>query len=317
MVTLSDVAKKANVSKMTVSRVINHPELVTEELRKFVYQAMEDLNYQPNVAAKALASKRSHVVTVYILEEIDTTEPYYMNLLMGIARSAAKAHFSLQLVTLGGVDHGTSDGYIITGVRQKDFSWIKTLEKPVVLFGENNEGLDFIDSDNCYGTATATEHALTVGYDQVIYIGIDVEEPFEVSREQGYLKVMAEKQRPAMVYRFKNRSTATRNFIETNWHKFTPNTCFVCSSDRLAMGIERGIINSGGDLPTEYGVIGYDGVFLDQVSSPKLTTMKQAIVKMGEACGEMLVNKITEGGVSQGQRLFLPELIVRESTKKK
>lgn len=51
--TLKDVAKKANVSKMTVSRVINHPQLVTDELKQLVYQAMEELNYRPNMAAKA------------------------------------------------------------------------------------------------------------------------------------------------------------------------------------------------------------------------------------------------------------------------
>jgi len=52
MVTLSDVAKKANVSKMTVSRVINHPEQVTDELKELVFKAMKELNYKPNVAAK-------------------------------------------------------------------------------------------------------------------------------------------------------------------------------------------------------------------------------------------------------------------------
>lgn len=54
MVTLSDVAKEANVSKMTVSRVINHPEQVTPELKQLVEQAMAILHYRPNSAAKAL-----------------------------------------------------------------------------------------------------------------------------------------------------------------------------------------------------------------------------------------------------------------------
>ena len=76
MATLSDVAKRANVSKMTVSRVINHPEQVTTELKKLVYQAMQELNYHPNIAAKALVTNRSQIIKLYILEELDTTEPY-------------------------------------------------------------------------------------------------------------------------------------------------------------------------------------------------------------------------------------------------
>ena len=86
MVTLLDVAKKANVSKMTVSRVINHPEQVTDELRKLVEQAMDELDYHPNYVAQALVNKRTNVIKFVTLEDVDTTEPYYMNLLFGIAR---------------------------------------------------------------------------------------------------------------------------------------------------------------------------------------------------------------------------------------
>ncbi|MCE3043339.1 LacI family DNA-binding transcriptional regulator, partial [Lacticaseibacillus rhamnosus] len=59
MVTISDVAKQANVSKMTVSRVLNHPEQVRDDLKKLVYEAMEQLNYVPNYAARALVSNRT------------------------------------------------------------------------------------------------------------------------------------------------------------------------------------------------------------------------------------------------------------------
>ena len=98
MPTLADVAKRANVSKMTVSRVINHPEQVTDELKELVFSAMAELDYRPNIAAKALVTNRSQIIKLFILEEIDTTEPYYMNLLMGIAKRIGKAHYSLQLV---------------------------------------------------------------------------------------------------------------------------------------------------------------------------------------------------------------------------
>lgn len=315
MATLTDVAKKANVSKMTVSRVINHPEQVTDELKDLVYAAMEELDYHPNIAAKALVTNRSQIIKLYILEELDTTEPYYMNLLMGIAKAVGKAHYSLQLVTKDGVDRGACDGYILTGFRQEDFDWIRGLKKPVVLFGENDQNIDFIDSDNHYGTATATKYALEAGYQQVIFIGIDVNEPFEKAREAGYQEVMTAAGLPAQIYHLPNRSTQSERFITQYWENLNQNTCFVCSSDRLALGIERGLQSCGADIPQDFGIIGFDGVFLDQVSSPKLTTMKQPIIEMGEACGEMLVKKIEENGAIQGYHRFLPELIVRESTR--
>ena len=135
MTTLSDVAKKASVSKMTVSRVINHPQQVTPELRKIVEQAMEQLNYHPNSVASALAHHRTNVVKLVILEDIDTTEPYNMNLLFGIASGLGKKHYALQLATDSEVSGG--DGYIITGGRANDAKWLDQLNKPFVLFGEN------------------------------------------------------------------------------------------------------------------------------------------------------------------------------------
>ncbi|MGT2755857.1 LacI family DNA-binding transcriptional regulator [Streptococcus ovuberis] len=85
MTTLADVARRANVSKMTVSRVINHLDTVTEELRQLVLATMEELNYQPNAATKALAHQRTLIVQVLILEKMDVVEAYYIDLSDGIA----------------------------------------------------------------------------------------------------------------------------------------------------------------------------------------------------------------------------------------
>ncbi|KAF1302309.1 MULTISPECIES: LacI family DNA-binding transcriptional regulator [Enterococcus] len=316
MTTIADVAKAANVSKMTVSRVINHPEKVTDELKKLVYRAMGELDYQPNIMAKALANKRTQIIKLFILEEIDSTEPYYMNLLMGIARAVGNCHYSLQLVTKGEFDTNNCDGVIITGFRKNDLELIKSIDKPVVLFGENDQNFDFVDCDNWYGTRTTTKYAIETGYEQIVYIGMDVDESFEHAREKGYLEEMKQHQKTATVYHFNNHSTLSQQFIEKNWQEFLKNTCFICSTDRLAIGIERGIQKCGGSIPDDFGIIGFDGVFLDQISFPKMTTAKQPLVTMGEACGEMLIKKIEAGGRSQGYRRFLPELVVRESTKK-
>lgn len=316
MATLADVAKRANVSKMTVSRVINHPEQVTKELQDLVFAAMKELNYQPNIAAKALVHNRSQIIKLLILEEIDVTEPYYVYLLLGIAKALEKLHYSLQVVTNPLVDVGTCDGYIITGFRREDFEWIHTLKKPVILFGENDAGFDFVDSNNHFGTVMATQHAAKCGYAHLIYMGIDVDASFETSREQGYEEMMNTLQKTSQIFHFANHSSLTEKYIQENWGNFPPNTCFICSSDRLALGAERGILSCGGKIPEDFGIIGFDGVFLDQVSSPKLTTLKQPVTKMGEVCGELIVKKVEVNGKSQGFRRFLPELKERGTTRK-
>lgn len=313
--TLKDVAQKANVSKMTVSRVINQPELVTEELKTLVYQAMKELNYRPNTAAKALARNRTMIIKVLILEKMDITEPYYMNLLNGIAQELDKYNYALQLMTENSVDLGNCDGYIITGMRKSDFDWITQLDKPVVLFGENDRQIPFVDSDNVTGIATATQYAINRGYEHVHFIGIDVPELFEKSREKGYLSVMAQyPDKKQVIHRIKNSSSVSERLIREE-SKLESNTCFICASDRIAIGVVRGLQAENYAIPQEYGIIGFDGVFLDQIASPKLTTMKQDIVGMGQTCVKQLMRLIDKKKLKNKNELFFAKLIERGTTK--
>lgn len=316
MVTLSDVAKKANVSKMTVSRVINHPEQVRPELKKVVKQAMQALNYQPNSIAQALVNNRSNVVKFVTLEDIDTTEPYYMNLLFGFARGLNKKQYAMQLVTdPAKIKQGRADGYLITGARYNNYEEIEQLDKPVILFGENHYGLDFVDTDNKLGIKLATEYALSRLYKHLIFIGINMKESFELSREAGYINTLQKNGLLPKIFRIPNHSHDAQNLIKEHFSEFTMDTCFICASDRIAVGVERQLQAQGAKVPQDYGIIGFDGVFLDQVSNPKLTTVRQPIFKMGELLAEMLLKKIGQSGSPQGERLVKPALIRRGSTR--
>lgn len=316
MVTLSDVAKEANVSKMTVSRVINHPEQVTTELRDLVEQAMTKLDYHPNSIAQALVNNRTNVVKFVTLEDIDTTEPYYMNLLFGVARGLAKKQYAFQLVTdRNEIEKGRADGYIITGARLDDYALFDKLDKPFILFGENHRGYDFVDSDNQKSEQMATEYAMQRQYKYLIFIGIDIKEPFEYSREAGYINTLQKNQMLPQIYRVGNHSHIAQEVIRKHFKEFQKNTCFICASDRIAIGVVRELKNQNANIPQDFGVIGHDGVFLDQVSNPKLTTIKQPIFKMGELLATMLLQKIAQSGLPQGEVLVEPQLIKRGSTR--
>lgn len=112
-----------------------------------------------------------------------------------------------------------------------------------------------------------------------------------------------------------NHSHSASDFIREHWSKFDKNTCFICASDRLAIGIERGIQLMGGDLPKDFGTIGFDGVFLNQIASPNLTTVEQPEVEMGKAIAQMAIDKVEENNMPQGMKLFEPALIVGGSTR--
>lgn len=315
MVTISDVAKQANVSKMTVSRVLNHPEQVRDDLKKLVYEAMEQLNYVPNYAARALVSNRTQVIKFLILEEMDTTEPYYMNLLAGIARELDQNHYSLQLVTRQSKDIGQCDGVIATGVRSQDYDTIlKEFSKPVILFGQNDRGFDFIDVDNEKGVRLLTEHVIRRGFKKIYFFGIDLQEPFMFARQKGYLDATEANGLPPFLCRVKNSSSAAQQEAENILSSRKERCAFVCASDRIALGVIRAAQSLQLAIPSEVAVTGFDGVFLDRISAPHITTVRQPVVKMGEACARMLLKKIQENGKSQGHRFFEPEVVIRPST---
>ena len=254
------------------------------------------------------------MIKLLILEEMDTVEPYYMNLLTGMSRELDKNHYSLQLVTRTSLNIGKCDGIIITGMRESDYSFMEKLTIPVVLFGENVHGYDFVDVDNKKGTYLTTKHILELGYKQLVFVGIDEEEPFEQLREAGFKEAVKEAGIEGTIIRVKNSSREAEAKVSEFLVKKNGQFGFVCASDRIGTGVIRAIQKTGKSVPEDYAVTGFDGVFLDRISSPKLTTIKQPLMEMGEACARMLLKKINERNKNQGKHIFEPKLIVREST---
>ncbi|MDW8742354.1 LacI family DNA-binding transcriptional regulator [Streptococcus suis] len=314
MTTLADVAKRANVSKMTVSRVLNHPELVTEELKQMVLLAMKELDYQPNVVAKALAQQRTLTVQVIILEEMETVEPYYAELIAGISLGLSEKNYTMQIVTDRNQVTEQCDGYIVTGARIEDYGWLRSLLKPVVLFGENMVGLPFVDTHNKEATYQASRYAFEKGYEQVVFVGIDLPDAFAQSREAGYVEAMEELGHPPKIYRLENRSRVAEDFVR-QLDLLSPNTCFICASDRIALGIERGLLFSSKRVPEDYGIIGFDGIFIDRVSRPQLTTMRQPFRKMGRITVKQLMTLVEGCELKEQKRFCQASLVVRESTR--
>lgn len=314
--TLEDVAQKAHVSKMTVSRVINHPELVAPELQVVVEDAMRKLNYHPNNAARALAKNQTSVVKFVILEDIDHMDPYYTNILFGMATELKKKNYSLQLLLKGSqIEQGPADGFVITGTRVDDYPMLNALKEPFILFGENRGGYDFVDTDNLGGETMATEYALKQGYRNLVFIGLDVKEAFEFSREAGYVNAMQQNKKIPSVNRVKNSATAARAFMQEHLSEYPKNTCFICGSDRIATGVIQALVEEEKEIPGDYGVIGFDGILLDKVSSPKITTVKQDLWKIGENLAQLILRKINQNGAPQGEMFIKPTLSKAESTK--
>lgn len=116
------------------------------------------------------------------------------------------------------------------------------------------------------------------------------------------------------MFRIDNSSKKSEGLARELLKSMDNQAAFVCASDRIALGVIRAAQSLGKRIPEDVAVTGNDGVFLDRISSPRLTTVRQPVVEMGEACAKMLLKKMNEDGAAQGSLFFEPELIVREST---
>lgn len=187
MVTLPDIVKEANVSKTTVSRVINHPERVTPELSVPVERVMTKLDCHPSSTARALVDSRTNIVKFATLGDIDITEPCYVNSLFSAACGPKAGSRVTQSATdINQIQKGNAGGYTTTRTRECNYLIFDKLEKPFIFFDETLSSFDFTGTDDRYDTAVATKHALVRGYKNAIFIGIDVKEGFEYAREYGY-----------------------------------------------------------------------------------------------------------------------------------
>lgn len=318
MVTIADVAKKANVSKMTVSRVLNHPGKVSKELRQLVEQTMQELGYEQNYIAKSLVNNQTRVVRYIVSEDFDVTEPYFMNLLAGISQGLSKKYYSLQVVRDISLQRSKVDGIIYTGIKtEHNLTELICAKIPIIFFGQT-DNFDFVDVDNYQGIKKATEYLLQKHLDKIFFLGIDREEPFALQRLRGF--ETCEKKIPSEVIKIKNSATSSRNIIIEilrNARKNYQKIGFVCATDRIALGVIQACQYLQVKIPNQVEIIGFDGVLLDQIAHPKLTTMKQPLLEMGERLAEIIIEKIEAQSSEKTktyQEYFRTSLIVRETT---
>ena len=96
-----------------------------------------------------------------------------------------------------------------------------------------------MDTDNQTAEKIATQYALDRLYKHIIFIGIDIKEPFEYSREAGYINTLQQHQLIPQIYRVPNHSRKAQEVIREHFKEFKKDTCFICASDRIAVGVVR------------------------------------------------------------------------------
>ena len=319
-----DVAAVAGVSPITVSRVANGSSSVLEETRDRVLAAMDQLGYQPNTAARALATGRFGTIGL-IAFNVST---YGNSRMIGaIALAAADAGYGLTLMTAAPRHGAVSGAYARLTQQAVDGVIVLTDEDledahgytlpagvPVVLASGRTSNYHNADSDQAGGSRRATEFLLSLGHRTVWHVAGPATSFSAASRRKGWRATLQEA--GARVPRvLVGDWTSHSGYLHGQRLAAEPAlTAVFASNDQMALGIMRALHEAGRDVPGEVSVVGYDDMEDAEAFWPPLTTVRQRFDVVGRLCVETLLHEIRQEPADGVRRHLVPtELVVRQS----
>lgn len=329
MVTISDVAKRAGVSRSTVSRVLNNQlRYVREETQFAVLKAAKELGYRPNSVARSLKTKKSHCIGV-ITDDIDT--PFLPSMLKGIEQYAFSQGYSA-LVCNSGYELEKQKDYIEMLIqRQIDgiifaasfvYSYAQDLIKPSVpiIYAYSHspqKTKNSVVSDDFNGAQSAVKHLLRLGHTRIGYINGPKHVIPSQDRIRGYTHALTsngiEFDQSLVRYGQWEESSSGYQAAQELLSLSDPPTAIFAANDVMAAGVLEALYDLNLRVPEDISVIGYDDRKIAPLLRPGLTTVRLPIYEIGSTAARMLIECLEEESSLIDSTSVQCELIVRQS----
>jgi DNA-binding LacI/PurR family transcriptional regulator len=324
--TITDVARRAGVSKSLVSLVMRGAAHVSPARRQAVKKAAAELGYRPNAMARSLVQRRTHIVGVMVS---DLHNPFFADIVAGIQDEAVRTGYKVLVNTgnraaareadaLETLLQLRADGLILAGPVLEDEVILRaSREVPIVLVGREARGatVDSVTNDDRAGAEVAVEHCVSLGHSRIAHIdgGHGAGAP---DRRRGYEAAM----RRLGLARF--ISVVSSTFTEEGGHRGClvllehsprPTAIFV-ANDLAAIGALNAIEESGLKVPDDISLVGYDNTSLAALRHISLTTIHQPRLDMGQLALSTLLERVDDGRTQPARVVLSPTLVVRAST---
>ncbi|MDN4594529.1 LacI family DNA-binding transcriptional regulator [Polycladomyces subterraneus] len=327
--TIKDVAKKANVSVATVSRVLHNQPGYSEKTRQKVLKVIEEMGYHPNAIARGLINKRTQTIGVLFP---NVSSMFSSKVLRGIEHATHHRDYSVVVCNTDKDGRRTMkylnvlwekqvDGIIFVSERLKEeyYATLTAMNIPVVLLSTFSPEYPFpyIKVDDQQAAYDATEYLIKQGHRRIALIGGTKSDPLAgIPRVEGYRQALQNYGIPFREelitygdFGYHSGRRAMEKLLRT-----APGfTAVFAASDEMAAGALSAAYHNGIKVPDELSVIGYDDLQIAEMAIPPLTTVGQPLFEMGKWAAEMLMNMIKTG---QAQSKIVPHTIVeRESVR--
>jgi DNA-binding LacI/PurR family transcriptional regulator len=334
MATIYDVARRANVSTTTVSKVLSNTPYVSARTKERILEAMRELQYAPSLAARGLTGNRTYVLGLvvpydpdylfgdpHLLEVIRgveaTANDYDYNLLLSVARKSDQRSAYTRLLRTGYMD-GAITVETFEGDEAAKLLEERGLSRVSVGYREGSHPINTVHANDYLGAYEAVNHLLSLGHRRV---GI-------VSGPPHFMGAMEERLRgardalatyqleldPALItygdFTVESGYRAAVALLEATHRP----TAIFAMNDRMGAGVMRRARENGLNLPTDLSLIGFDDVPLTTLIEPPLTTIRQPSYELGKVAAQKLFELINND-LEQFEPIVLPvELIIRGST---
>jgi len=324
---IKSIAEEAGVSVATVSRVLNHPDVVSPKTREGVLAVVDRMDYTPNLLARGLKLKKTDVIALLLPELRDFN---YMEIAQGVEDVAHQKGYVMMLCTME--DDRTKekeyienlmtrqvDGMILafSNLTKQDLLSVKKKQIATVFIGRNSELADenVVYVDYCAATVEVIRHMADIGHKTIgMIVG---EKPRQENREKllGFQKGLQEMgldYHEALVIEAANNAEggylAVSQFLNRGQR---PDAIFV-TSDMMAIGAMEKIKQSELSIPKDIAIVGFDNLKISAFVEPKLTTVVNPAYCMGLVAARLLFNTMEEG---EGQEAQVQEILIQSKLK--
>ncbi|WP_328752875.1 LacI family transcriptional regulator [Streptomyces sp. NBC_00285] len=331
--TLEEVAAHAGVGRGTVSRVINNAAGVKDSTRRAVQQAIDELGYVPNLAARSLAGQRSNAVAL-VLTEPDWrvfAEPFFSEIVRSLGDALADIGMQLMLTLVRSdadrkrfLEYARGsrvDGVLLLSVHAGDRlpDMLAEARLPTVMLGRRSgdEYVSYVDADNLGGARSAVSHLVSRGRRTIATITGPLDMDAAQCRLRGYQDALA-----LAGLDSEKTLVAEGDFTQDSGHRAMTELLerrpdidgVLAASDTTAAGALQALRAAGRRVPQDVAVIGFDDFPLAQRTEPRLTTVRQPLEEMGRAMIRLLLDDMEEPSVAYRHVILRTALVVREST---
>lgn len=327
-VSISQVAAHAGVSVATVSRVLNASQAVRESTRARVTASIHALGYRVNQLARSLRTDESRLLLVMVP---DIGNPFYAQIVQGIDEAVQARSYALLLCETNGdpfrerryldlLHTRRADGAIcldpdtVQQARQAEalhFPWVACCEF------DRGAGIPYAGIDNRAAAREAAAYLLDKGHCRIAFVNSDTRYMYARERLQGYIDALAaagiEVEDEYLVRAEGLDFAAGRSAVAGLLALTDPPTAIFAVSDTLALGVMRGLHDSGLSVPGDMAVMGFDDIDLARQTCPSLTTVAQPMRDLGRHAAALLLRRLdTQKSGAEG--IILPHsLVLRES----